>query len=116
MHVWIFVLESLAWTSPRARRTFGLTREQAEATRQMAFNQGFYNLFLAVVAAAGVVVLLRGGPVGVGAALALAGAGSMAAAALVLALSDRSKLRAAAAQGTFPLLGVVALVVGLVTA
>ncbi|MBC3761108.1 DUF1304 domain-containing protein [Quadrisphaera oryzae] len=116
LHVWIFVLESLAWTSPRARRTFGLTREQAEATRQMAFNQGFYNLFLAVVAAAGVVVLLRGGPVGVGAALALAGAGSMAAAALVLALSDRSKLRAAAAQGTFPLLGVVALVVGLVTA
>ncbi|MEH3077686.1 MAG: DUF1304 domain-containing protein [Quadrisphaera sp.] len=115
LHVWIFVLESLAWTSPRARRTFGLSREEALATQQMAFNQGFYNLFLAVAAAAGVVVLSTGGPLGVGAALALTGAGSMAGAALVLAASDRSKLRAALAQGTAPLLGVVALAVGLAT-
>jgi putative membrane protein len=115
LHVWIFVLESLAWTSPRARATFGLTREQAEATRQMAFNQGFYNLFLALAAAAGVVVLSSGGPTGVAVALALTGAGSMVAAALVLALSDRSKLRAAVAQGAFPLLGAIALAVGLAT-
>ncbi|TNM59338.1 DUF1304 domain-containing protein [Streptomyces sp. NP160] len=113
LHVWIFVLESLAWTSPRALATFGLTREQAEATRQVAFNQGFYNLFLAVAAAAGVVVLGSGGPQGVGAALALTGALSMAAAGLVLAASDRSKLRAALVQAVPPLLGAAALAVGL---
>ncbi|PWJ54692.1 putative membrane protein [Quadrisphaera granulorum] len=115
LHVWIFVLESLAWTSPRARATFGLTREEALATQQLAFNQGFYNLFLAIAAAAGVVVLIIGGPTGVGATLALTGACSMAGAAAVLALSDRSKLRAAAAQGTAPLLGAIALTAGLLT-
>jgi len=112
LHVWIFVLESLAWTSPRARATFGTTPEEARATRALAFNQGFYNLFLAVAAAAGVVVLATsGGPVG--AALALTGAGSMVAAGLVLALSDRSKLRAALVQAGPPLLGCALLAAGL---
>jgi len=112
LHVWIFVLESLAWTSPRARATFGTTPEEARATRALAFNQGFYNLFLAVAAGAGVVVLTAsGGPVG--ATLAFTGAGSMVAAGLVLALSDRSRLRAALVQAGPPLLGCALLAAGL---
>ncbi len=113
VHVWVFVLESLAWTSPRARATFRTTPEQARATRQLAFNQGFYNLFLAVAAAAGVVVLAAGGPAAVGATLALTGAGSMVAAGSVLAASDRSMLRPALVQAGPPLLGAVALALGL---
>ena len=49
LHVYIFVLESFQWTSPRTRATFGTTQEEAETTKLLAFNQGFYNLFLAIV-------------------------------------------------------------------
>lgn len=112
VHVYIFTLESLTWTSPRTRATFGTTPEGAEATKELAFNQGFYNLFLAVVAAVGVVATATGADA-VGAALVLAGTGSMLAAALVLVLSSPDKARAAATQGVFPLLAVVATVVGL---
>ena len=49
VHVFIFYLESIAWTSARARATFGTgTVEQASAQKELAFNQGFYNLFLAI--------------------------------------------------------------------
>ncbi|NHT18972.1 DUF1304 domain-containing protein [Cellulomonas sp. IC4_254] len=112
VHVYIFTLESLTWTSPRTRATFGTTPEGAEATKELAFNQGFYNLFLAVVAVAGVVATATGADA-VGAALVLAGTGSMLAAALVLVLSSPAKARAAAVQGLFPLLAVAATVVGL---
>lgn len=112
LHVYIFWLESFAWTSPRGRSTFGTSEAEAEATREMAYNQGFYNLFLAVVAGAGV-VLVATGTTTVGATMAFIGAGSMAAAALVLLLSSPDKARAAISQGTLPLLGVVALAVGL---
>ena len=112
LHVFIFWLESLAWTTPRARATFGTTEEEAVATRELAFNQGFYNLFLAVVTAVGI-ALVAAGTTGAGAALVLAGTGSMLAAALVLFLSSPGKRGAALKQGTVPLLAVVVLVVGL---
>ncbi|VTR78342.1 DUF1304 domain-containing protein [Cellulomonas hominis] len=112
VHVYIFTLESLTWTSARTRATFGTTPEQAEATKELAFNQGFYNLFLAVVTAVGVVVVATGST-GVGAALVLAGTGSMLLAALVLVLSSPAKARAAAVQGVLPLLAVVATVIAL---
>ncbi len=112
IHVYIFYLESLAWTAPATRRTFGTTREQAEQTRELAFNQGFYNLFLAVVTALGVGFVAAGSTV-VGATLVFAGAGSMVAAGAVLMLSDRSKTRAALVQLVAPLVGVLALTVGL---
>jgi putative membrane protein len=112
LHAYIFWLESVAWTTPRARATFGTTEQEAAATRELAFNQGFYNLFLALVTAVGI-VLVAAGTTGAGAALVLAGTGSMLAAALVLFLSSPGKRRAAVTQGTLPLLAVVALVVGL---
>ena len=49
LHVYIFVMESLTWTSPRTRAVFGTTEEEAQTTKLLAFNQGFYNLFLAIV-------------------------------------------------------------------
>ncbi len=61
VHVYIFFLESVAWTSPRVRRVFGIASEsEAQATRTLAFNQGFYNLFLAIGAILGVVLVLAG--------------------------------------------------------
>lgn len=112
IHVYIFYLESFAWTDRKTLATFGMTAEQAEAMRPMALNQGFYNLFLAIVTAVGI-VLAATGWTAVGAALVFAGAGSMAAAALVLVVSDPSKRGAALKQGLAPLLAVIALGIGL---
>ena len=114
LHVYIFVLESLQWTAPRTRATFGTTLESAEATKELAFNQGFYNLFLAIVTGIGVGFTISGG-IPVGAALVFAGVGSMLAAAVVLLVSSPDKARSAVVQGAFPLVAVVLLAVGLLT-
>ena len=112
LHVYIFVMESLTWTSPRTRATFGTTAEEAQTTKLLAFNQGFYNLFLAVVTVIGIVAVCLGHRT-VGAALVLAGVGSMLAAAVVLLASSPDKARAAVTQGAFPLIAVVLLAVAL---
>src|SRR6185312_13240488 len=112
LHVYIFVMESLTWTSPRTRATFGTTEAEAETTKLLAFNQGFYNLFLAVVTVVGIVAVALG-HIGIGASLVFAGVGSMAAAASVLVASDRNKARAAATQGTLPAIAIVLLLLGL---
>lgn len=112
MHVYIFVMESLTWTTPKTRAVFGIGAEEAEATKELAFNQGFYNLFLAIVTAVGIVLF----PVcsaAVGASLVFAGAGSMAAAAAVLFIFSPDKRGAALKQGVVPLLAVVVLAISL---
>lgn len=113
IHVYIFYLESVAWTKRPGRAVFGLTQEQAESTRELAFNQGFYNLFLAVITGLGI-VLVGLDRLAIGATLVLAGIGSMLAAGVVLFCSNRTRRRAALAQGLVPLLSLVALVTGLV--
>lgn len=42
-HVGFMVLETFLWTTPRVRRIFGQSAEQAETTRVLAGNQGVYN-------------------------------------------------------------------------
>ncbi len=112
LHVYIFVMESITWTSARTRAVFGTTKDEAETTRLLAFNQGFYNLFLAVVTVIGVAVVCSSATA-VGAALVFAGLGSMLAAAVVLLASAPDKARSAVIQGFLPLIGIVVLVVGL---
>ncbi|WP_445169966.1 DUF1304 domain-containing protein [Mycolicibacterium sp. Dal123E01] len=113
LHVYIFTMESLTWTSPRTRKTFGTTAEEAETTKLMALNQGFYNLFLAIISTVGIVAIAQG-CTGIGAALVFAGVGSMLAAAVVLLASAPDKARAAVTQGAFPLVAVVLLVLALI--
>lgn len=113
LHVYIFVMESVTWTRPGTRRVFGTTEEEALATRSMALNQGFYNLFLAIEVAVGIVLHVVGHE-DVGVALVLAGVGSMLAAALVLVVTSPDKASAAVKQGAFPLVAVVLLVLGLI--
>ncbi len=47
LHLGFLVLEMFLWTKPFGRRTFGLSRELAEASKGLAANQGLYNGFLA---------------------------------------------------------------------
>jgi len=114
LHVYIWVMESLTWTSPRTRATFGTSEEEARATKELAFNQGFYNLFLALVTLGGIAAHLADETT-VGATLVLTGTGSMVAAGLVLLVSSPDKARAALTQLTLPLVAVVLLAIGLAT-
>src|SRR5271156_1717935 len=114
LHIYIFTMESLTWTSRRTRAAFGTTTEEAETTKLLAFNQGFYNLFLAIVTGIGIAAVVLGHNA-IGAALVFAGVGSMASAAVVLLASSPDKARAAVTQGTFPVIAVVLLVIGLIT-
>jgi putative membrane protein len=105
-HLYVFFLESVTWTKPRTWKIFGITsQEEAETIRPMAFNQGFYNLFLGLGAGIGL-VLLRSIPAA-GLALVFMGAGSMVFAALVLLLSSKTNRRSALIQGVPPLVGLV---------
>lgn len=114
LHVYIFVMESVQWSKPATWKRFGLkSQADADVTKPMAFNQGFYNLFLAIGVFTGLVFLAVGVPQ-VGLGMIFLSAGSMVAAALVLVLSSPKLARAAAIQGTLPLLGIVFLVAALV--
>lgn len=46
-HVYILVLEMFLWTTPRALKAFGTTKQLAQDTKPLAANQGLYNGFLA---------------------------------------------------------------------
>jgi putative membrane protein len=111
IHLDVFVLESLRWMRPATRATFGITSERdAETTRLLAFNQGFYNLFLAIIAVAGIVLA---GPLPAAAgALLVASAGSMIGAGVVLLASSPQLWRAALVQLLPPGLGLLALAAG----
>ena len=47
LHVGFFILESVLWTSPPVTRLFDTTVEDANTTKVLALNQGFYNLGVA---------------------------------------------------------------------
>ena len=111
IHVYIFRLESLAWTDAKTRAVFGTTPETAEITKPLAYNQGFYNLFLAIIVMVAIVTQASGSDE-VAATLLYAACGSMVAAALVLVTSDASKLRAAVIQGLAPALAILARLIG----
>ncbi|HEX9087568.1 MAG TPA: DUF1304 domain-containing protein [Arthrobacter sp.] len=113
LHVYIFTMESITWTRPATWKRFSITSQaDANTTRTLAYNQGFYNLFLAAGALAGAGAVALGYP-DVGWTLVFSSCGSMLLAAIVLALSGRKYLRAAATQGATPLLAVVLGVLGL---
>lgn len=112
VHVYIFYLESIAWGSPAARAVFRTTPDEADSSRLFAFNQGFYNLFLAIMVVIGTCVYAAGHH-DAGVSLVLAGVGSMLAAATVLYLASPSHRSAALRQGAAPAVAVVLIVVAL---
>jgi len=111
VHVLIFCMESLWWTTPKVRARFRQAPEQADATKLFAFNQGFYNLFLAIGTFAGLALILLGQPDS-GLTLVSWNCLFMVGAAIVLAASAPQLRRGALIQGTAPLLF---LLLGLVT-
>jgi putative membrane protein len=106
LHVYIWVMESLRFSDPKVHRgVFRVDTADLETVRSWAFNQGWYNLFLAIGAIVGVAVVRAEAAVGM--TLIVAACGSMLGAALVLVLKDRSMASAALKQGLFPALALV---------
>jgi putative membrane protein len=111
LHVLFFVMESVVFMRPDVHRRFGLrTREEAELVRPMAYNQGFYNLFLAVGAVVGLVWAAGDGSDTGGTAVAGFACAVMLGAAVVLVTTGRRFLPAAMVQGVPPLLALVLIV------
>ena len=107
LHVYIFLMESAWWTRPKIWQRFGLANQaDAETTKPLAYNQGFYNLFLAVGAILGL-FLYFGGPDQAGAALILFSTASMFLAAIVLTTTGPGRVKSALTQGTLPLIGFI---------
>jgi putative membrane protein len=105
IHFYTFSMESLRWGTPRVNKTFGMSKDMADANRLFAFNQGFYNLFLALGSAYGVYCLNTGSET-VGATLSVFTCLSMLGAGLALLYSKRKLWTAALIQGLPPLLGI----------
>ena len=107
LHVYIFVMESVQWSQPRIWKRFGLSDQTAaDITKPMAYNQGFYNLFLGIGATLGL-VLYWTGAIAPGKTLVLFTTACMVLAAAVLTTTGRGYLRPALIQGTLPLIGFV---------
>lgn len=111
-HAYVFKLESFTWRRPKTWKMFGIASQaNADIVAPMAFNQGFYNLFLAKGAGLGLVLLIFNTTVGF--TLMLFAASSMVAAGAVLFFSVKTSRRAAIVQAGPPLLGILFVVLGL---
>ncbi len=113
LHVLFFKLESLDWKKPKTWKTFGLASQaDADTTASLAFNQGFYNLFLAIGAGTGVALITFCDTRDtIGWTLIIFACASMLAASLVLLSTGKSYARAAAIQGGPALVAIVAAIV-----
>ena len=117
IHLAIFLFESVLWSRPTTWKRFGVkNQEEADILRPMAYNQGFYNVFLALGAGAGLVMLASSNVQQAGAALSIFVLLSMLLAAVVLLFSNPKLARAAAFPGTAPLIGLIFLIIAITTA
>ncbi|HEY0247345.1 MAG TPA: DUF1304 domain-containing protein [Gryllotalpicola sp.] len=116
LHLYIFWMESVGWTRPAIWKRFNVADQaQADANRDLAFNQGFYNLFLAIGAIVGIVLIIAGQHTA-GFTLVFVTTGSMLAASLVLLSLGRRYAAAALTQGLSPLIGLVLSIVAFAAA
>lgn len=109
VHVAFFVMESIVFMRPAVWSRFATSEASATVLRPVFWNQGFYNLFLAIGAAIGVALLAAGAGSEAGTALVAFTCASMFGAALVLLSTGREYLAGAVVQGLPPLVALVAL-------
>lgn len=109
LHVVFFIFESVLWTRPSTWKRFGIANQRdADTMKLLAFNQGFYNLFLAIGVAAGLIISSAHETAGT--AIVLFGCVSMALAAVVLLASSSNMRRAALMQFIPPALAIIFIV------
>lgn len=102
LHVVIFIMESFLFLNEAVYSRFLITSsEQAQTIALFAYNQGWYNLFLALGALIGL-CFAKSLPRNVGTSLCVYACLSMLGAAIVLVYSEPLLARAAFIQGIFP--------------
>jgi putative membrane protein len=106
-HVYVFALESLLFRRPPVQRLFLGHDDAGRDALVLAFNQGFYNLFLAAGAIGGVIAV-HAGSTPAGRAVALYACACMVGAGVVLVASERRLWRGALGQAVPPLIALVA--------
>jgi putative membrane protein len=107
LHVLIFVMESVLWSRPGVWKRFAVPDQAAaDAVRPMAYNQGFYNLFLAIGALVGIIAY-GVGEHAIGLTLVFFTLACMVLAAVVLVSTGARYVRAALIQGILPLVAIV---------
>lgn len=107
LHVYIWMLESLTWKRPSTWRRFGVSSQaDADVLSPMAYNQGFYNLFLGLGVLIGAILILVADAT-IGWTLVAFGCSTMLLAAVVLSTGGRTYLQAAITQGALPFLALL---------
>ena len=102
LHVYIWTMESLTWKRPQTWKRFGLeSQAEADITSPMAYNQGFYNLFLAAGVIVGAVLIVTDKEAA-GWSLVAFGCTTMILAAVVLVSTGWKYLQSAITQGVLP--------------
>jgi putative membrane protein len=100
VHMGAWLLESVLWRRPATQRLMTGRVDESRTLWLFAFNQGFYNLFLAAGAIGGVVAGNR--------SVTLFACACMAGAGLVLVVSARRLWRGALGQAVPPLVALLA--------
>lgn len=109
IHLGFFFAESVFWMDRRVWRSFGVrTERDAQVLQGMAYNQGFYNAFLALAALTGVALVLASFTRDAGLIVLLVTMLFMVLAGLVLLSTGRGYWRGAALQAIPPLLALAA--------
>ena len=107
LHVFFFLLESVFFERPFAWKRFGVAdQEKALIIKPWAYNQGFYNLFLALGAGLGLILYFVGN-VPAGLTLVLFTTACMVLTSIIIASTGKKYLIPALIQGVPPLLGLV---------
>lgn len=107
LHCFFFYLESIAWMKPKTYKTFGVKEEsEAKILKLLYFNQGFYNLFLAIGIFVGIYLMTQGSTAS-GIPIILFACFCMLGASIVLFFSKPGMLRAVLIQGLCPFLSIL---------
>ena len=104
VHIYFFILESFLFQKPNGYKIFKMNQHDHEAVKIWAFNQGFYNLFLAVGILIGLYMVNQLEIKMAGMMISFCGL-SMIAAGLVLFFSNKKMRRGALIQILPPALG-----------
>lgn len=104
IHIYIFVLETFLFQKAEGYKAFKIKKEDHEAVKPWAFNQGFYNLFLAVGMLIGLYHVIKLEIKVAGVMVSFSGF-CMIIAGLVLFVTQKKMRRGACIQMIPPLLG-----------
>lgn len=108
LHVAFFCAESILWMKPAVQKRFLMSEDQALSAKLLAFNQGFYNLYLAAGTALGMVLWALEYEIA-GLTLIAWCCFSMVAAAVVLIISEPRLKQGAFVQAVPPLVFLILL-------